>query len=170
MRPSVSRSTDLSLLAQDGNYYHLHDYLGELQKVGIAKEVDNPLEHYDNLRMPMALMYGGISAGPILGFFLAPALVPSCGEKPDFDSPDRAAWNDCEDAEIFVPIKGMMFGLGLGLVASAVGGVMYGINFKPIAQAKKQAARDRAAWSRKWNQTLMDKLGLKRVPSVTKGQ
>jgi len=33
-------------LAQDGSYYVLADYLPELQKVGIAKEVENPTSHY----------------------------------------------------------------------------------------------------------------------------
>ena len=37
-----------------------------------------------------------------------------------------------------------------------------------LRKHKKVAARDRAAWARKWNKKLMEKLELQEAPSVTK--
>ena len=70
------RAGDLSVLEQDGNYYHMWDYLPELQKVGIAEGVKNP--HTDIVWASRYLKV--MWAMPFAGYLIGKGL---CINKPD---------------------------------------------------------------------------------------
>jgi hypothetical protein len=156
---SVSSYQDLSLLAQDGSYYALADYLPELQKVGIAKEVENPTSHYAAVNKPRIYYkgaWGAFLGGPILGWML----TPDCGDSPsildDGYIEKRREYSDCSGSS---PILYALYG------GAVVGGVLAYMGLSrqmkaaaPIHKAKKQATKDRSSWARAWN----------KAPSVTK--
>lgn len=168
---SVSSYQDLTLLAQDGSYYKLVDYLPELQKVGIAKEVENPTSHYDAVnkhRIYYKGAWGVLLGAPILALML----TPDCGDNPGYRDDGYEEYSDCATSS--TASKNFLSAFAGGMAVAGVLAYM-GMSrqvkaFAPIRKAKKQAIKDRSSWARTWNKALMEKLSLQQeAPSVTKG-
>jgi hypothetical protein len=169
---NVQQYQDLTLLAQDGNYYKMEDYLPELQKAGIAKEADNPLNHYDAVNKERVYLKAAgwiLLVSPIVGWLAG----PSCT---DPGSPDGTSeWTernsehrDCSTTGTTYMVSGL-----LGGMATSGAVFFYGINRMakaslPGRNARGEAIKNRASWARAYNKKLMEKLGLQKAPSVTK--
>jgi len=167
---NVSSYQDLSLLEQDGSYYHMRDYLPVLQSAGVATDADNPVDYYDDINKQRPWLLG--AAGALV---LAPAMaviVPrtDCGDSPsilDDDYDDTyPVYDACRD-KAFRPVY-------LGVTGTfAASGVLAAIGkrrMKPardaILETKAQATKERAAWAREWNRQLEQKLGVEETGAV----
>ena len=167
-KSTVQQYQDLTLLAQDGSYYKLEDYLPELQKADVAKEADNPLNHYEAVNKQR--IYGTIGVALIVGAPLAGVLLQSdCGTRPDYrEEVALASYRDCESSNSSMLVYGT-----IGVMLTGAGLSIYGLSKQneaagPIRKAKAIATKNRTAWAREWNRKLMEKLELQEAPSVTK--
>ena len=165
---SVRQYQDLSLLAQDGSYYRLENYLPELQKVDIAGDVENPANHYDAVNKQR--IYGTIGVALLVGAPLAGVLLQSdCGTLPDYrEEAALASYYDCGSSNSAMLVYGTIGGLLTGSGLSIYGLSKQSKAAGPIRKAKAVATKNRTAWAREWNKKLMKKLGLQEAPSVTK--
>ena len=164
---STRRYSDHSLLAQDGSYYALRDYLPELQRAGIAEEVENPTKHYQAVQQASRwFRYAGAAllAGPLTAYILPDT---DCGRRPSISDDARAAYDSCNSSNMMRPIYGLLVG------ALAGGGLaVYGVNqtaaaARPLGKARAMAKKERKRWARAYNKKLLEKLGLQEAPSVT---
>ena len=165
---NVRQYQDRSLLAQDGNYYRMEDYLPELQKAGVAEGVDSPVNHYESVNKEMRFMRYGI--GVMIAVPFLSLLIPDsdCGERPRYSDPEYDAFEACQTSNMFRPVYGLLIGSLSGGAMSAYGMTRWSKSFAPIQKLKAEAAKERSAWARAYNKKLMEKLGLQEAPSVTK--
>ena len=168
---NVRQYQDRSLLAQDGNYYRMEDYLPELQKAGVAEGVDSPANHFEAINKEQRFVRYGIGvllAAPLIGF-----LIPGsdCGERPsilDSDYDDVIDdYDACESSNLMRPIYTILAGTLSGGALSLYGLSRVGKASIPVRKAKAKAAKERSSWARAYNKKLMEKLGLQEAPSVT---
>ena len=167
---NVSSYQDLSLLAQDGNYYEMRDYLPALQSVGIASDVDNPVDFYDDINKHRPWLLG--AAGALV---LAPAMaviVPptDCGDAPsilddDYDDtyPVYDACRDKAFRPVYLGVTGMF---GASGALALIGKRRQAPARESIYQTKTKAEKNRAAWAREWNRQLEQKLGVEETGAV----
>jgi hypothetical protein len=164
---NVRQYQDRSLLAQDGNYYRMEDYLPELQKAGVADGVDSPANHFEAINKEQRFVRYGIGltlAAPLISF-----LIPGsdCGERPGWRDPEYDVFEACQASNRSRPIYYMLAGAFSGGALSLYGLSRVGKASIPIRKAKAKAAKERSSWARAYNKKLMEKLGLQEAPSVT---
>jgi len=167
---SISVQQNNSLLAQDGNYYYLADYLPALQKEGIAKDVESTLPNAQRRQSALITVLAG-TLPALIGVFYSSTLGEAGRaeeENCDISSPEYLACAErtavIRDERHDQQMQAYMIGGGISSVIFTGALVWYWVENLAIVEKEKEAAKKRGKWARKWNKKLIQKLGLEIAP------